>query len=165
MYGLPPIPPPPPCVGHQGAGPALQWWWGGGGDIHGSPRGSRVGSPTSIDINMTSGGKTSASSLMVTRATDINAALGCIRTTTSLTALSSFRRHELQHGLRWRHLSLTSGWPLREQSPRASAASQTTYVHMDLRLHGILGQQHGPQSPTQSLQGPQWFFEEVQFSK
>lgn len=110
---------------------------------------------------MTSGVRTSASVLVVTRATNINTAVGCgSRTTNSIKALSSFRCHELQHDPKWLHLPLTSGWPLREQSPRTSPAALTPNVHlfirMCLRLRGVLGQQHRPQQlPTQSLQGPQ----------
>lgn len=42
--------------------------------------------------------------------------------------------------------------PPRQPSPRTSqrhqAAMQTSYVLKDLKLHPVVGQQHGPQSPT-----------------
>ena len=116
---------------------------------HNSPvRGSRAGSGASMDINMTSGGRTSVSTLVATSTTNINTALGYTRKD-----FSHCTDHGAQVATHATHNTMPP--PPKQQSsrtpprpPRDAAEAQSAYTRKDLRFHPCLGQQLRPQKPT-----------------
>lgn len=74
---------------------------------------------------------------MVVLVTDINMALGCIRTVDPLMALGDCMDHTPQHGLRWLHMVRTSAW-----LPKAAKPEDITSVSVHCSLGSSMGNQH-----------------------
>lgn len=89
--------------------------------------------------------------LVVIRAADSDMAPGDIRATDPLLALISCTGHWPEHGLGDYTCYSHQVGPPRQQIPRISpnhqVAARTAYVYMVLRLHHVLGQQYGLQTP------------------